>query len=73
MMKISVHLKPGAKVNRIVKTDETHYRVWAKEVPVDGRANRALIKAISEHLNLKIYRVSLVSGFTSREKVMEII
>jgi uncharacterized protein YggU (UPF0235/DUF167 family) len=72
-MKISVHLTPGSKVNRIVKTDKTHYRVWVKEVPVNGRANRALIKTISDHLNLKPCHISLISGFTSREKILEII
>ena len=30
------------------KLDETHYKVWVTEPPVDGKANKAVANALSE-------------------------
>lgn len=40
--------------------------------PVDGAANRALLKLIAESLRIKPSRVSLVSGHQSRHKRVRI-
>jgi uncharacterized protein YggU (UPF0235/DUF167 family) len=40
--------------------------------PVDNAANRALIEYVAERLGLAKGRIRLVSGATSRRKVLEI-
>ncbi|MBI4225239.1 MAG: DUF167 domain-containing protein [Candidatus Sungbacteria bacterium] len=71
-MRIFVAAKPGAKEERVEKIDETHFTVAVKEPPVQGKANRAIIKALAAYFNVPAWRVSIVSGHTSRQKVIEI-
>ena len=71
-MKIFVKTKPSAKEEKIVKVDDTHYRVSVKEPPVAGRANVAVIASLATYFKLPKASVRIVSGLTSKEKVVEI-
>lgn len=71
-MKIIVKVKPSAKEEKIVKVDDTHYRVAVKEPPVNGRANVAVISSLANFFKVPKASVRIVSGFTSKEKVIEI-
>ena len=64
--------KPNAKGNRVEQLDETHFKVFVKAPPKDGRANRAVIETLSEYLGLPKSRFSIVSGGTSKTKVVEL-
>jgi len=72
-MKIFVKAKPSAKEERIEKTDEINFIVWVKEPPKNGKANKAIIKALACYFNVSLSRVNLVSGFSSKQKVFEIL
>jgi len=72
-MKIFIKANPSAREERIEKIDENHYSVWVKEPPVKGKANQAVIKALAEYFKVASQRVKIVSGYTSRQKTMEII
>lgn len=72
IMKIFVKAKPLAKEEKINKVDETHFVVLVKEPPVKGLANRAIQKVLAEHFNISVAKINLVSGFSSREKIFEI-
>lgn len=71
-MKIFVTAKPGAKEERVEKSDETHFVVSVKEPPVQGKANRAILKALAAHFRVSISCVSIVSGYTGRQKIIEV-
>lgn len=71
-MKIFVKVKPSAKEEKIVKVDDTHYRVAVKEPPVNGRANVAVVNSLAAFFKVPKSSVRIVSGFTSKEKVVEI-
>lgn len=71
-MKIFVKVKPAAKEDKVEKLDDTNFQVSVKEPPVEGRANRAVIKALSGHFGVAQANVRIVSGFTSRLKTIEI-
>lgn len=62
-----------AKEDRVEKIDDTHFKVSVKEPPVQGRANRAIARALAEYFKVPIARVNLVSGFASRQKVFEVL
>ena len=47
-------------------------RVRVQESPVDGQANRALIKLLADRLGVPISVVRIASGLKSRNKVVEI-
>ena len=71
-MKIFVTAKPNAREQSIEKNNETSYTVSVKEAPVQGRANIAIIKAIAEYFDVAPSRVRIISGWTSRQKTLEI-
>ena len=72
-MKIFVKAHPGAREAHVDKIDETHFEVSVKEPPIQGRANEAIVRALAKHFNVAPSQVRIVSGYTSRQKVIEII
>ena len=72
-MKIFIKAKPGAREEKVEKVDETHFVVAVREPPVAGRANMAIIKVMAEYFKVAPSRARIISGFTSRQKVLEII
>ncbi|HEY4518417.1 MAG TPA: DUF167 domain-containing protein [Candidatus Paceibacterota bacterium] len=71
-MKIFVTAKPGAFEERIEEIDSTHYKVWVVEPPEKGLANRGLARVLARHFGVSQSRVRVVSGHSSRNKVVEI-
>ncbi len=71
-MKLFVKVKANAKEDKVDKIDDINFRVFVKEPPVKGRANAAVIKALAAHFNLSAEQMRIVSGFTSRQKIIEI-
>lgn len=72
-MKISVKVKPGARIEKIKKTSEARFEIWVREKAVEGKANQAAIAALSRHLKVPQSRIKLFGGHTSRNKVFQII
>jgi uncharacterized protein (TIGR00251 family) len=71
-MKISVNVKPNAKQEKIEKVNEGLFLVRVKEKPQEGKANRAVIKVLSEYFEVPQSRIVLLKGQSSREKLFEI-
>jgi hypothetical protein len=79
-MKIFVKAKPGAKKARVeemtglfAEQGERRFVVAVNERAVDGKANRAIEAALAGYFNVKPSQVRIVSGHTSRDKVVEIV
>ncbi len=72
IMKIVVDAKPGAKKESVEKIDDAHYVISVKEPPQKGRANDAVCHALAEDLRIAPSRIEIVSGKTSRRKILEI-
>jgi len=71
-MKISVRVKPNAKQEKTEKVGERDFSVWVKEKPQEGKANKAVIKALAEYFRIPQADVALVKGQSSKEKIFEI-
>jgi hypothetical protein len=71
-LKISVRVKPNAKQEKTEKVGERDFSVWVKEKPQEGKANRAVIKALAEYFGIPQADVALVKGQSSKEKIFEI-
>ena len=69
-MRINVKAKPDSNENKVEKIDDLNFVVYVKDPPVQGRANRAIIKLLSEYFHTS--RVRIVSGHISRNKSIEI-
>lgn len=71
-VRITVHAKPNAKVERVEEIGPHEFVVAVKEPPREGRANAAIVRALAEHFGVPSFRVRLVSGFTSRQKAFDV-
>jgi len=72
-MKISVKAKAGAKKESVLKISTSEFKISVKEPAKDGRANEAIARALADYFEVAPSRVLLLSGFTSRQKVFEIL
>ncbi len=71
-MRITVRVIPKAKRNVVKQLDATSYKIWVTAAPQQGKATAAAIKLLSAELGIAPSLLSLVSGATSRNKVVKI-
>lgn len=68
-MKIQVKIKPNSKMEGVLQEGEL-YVVHVHERPVEGKANRALVRVLAEHFRVPQSEVSIVHGQKSRTKTV---
>ena len=71
-MKISVRVKPQAREEKIEKKGENNYLVWVKAKAIEGKANQAVIKILSEYFDITKDRVILIKGKKARDKIFTV-
>ncbi|MEI8060736.1 MAG: DUF167 domain-containing protein [Candidatus Berkelbacteria bacterium] len=71
-MKVSIKVIPSAKVEQIQPALDGSLKVWLRARPKEGEANKALVKLLSKHFDVPKTSIDIVSGLTSRNKVVEI-
>ena len=71
-MHLTIVAKPKKKQEKVVQIDPTTYAVSIKEPPIDGRANDAIIKALSKYFSISPSQIALISGHTAKIKVVEV-
>lgn len=72
-MRIHIKVKPNAYEEKIEKIDETHFVVAVKEPPQNGLANKGVCRAIARYFKVAQSTVVVKKGFTSKNKVIEIL
>lgn len=72
IMKIFVKVKPKAAEEKVMKLSETNFKVLVQEPPEKGKANRALIRVLADYFKTPQSNVRVVSGSTSKIKIIEI-
>ena len=71
-MKISVKVITGAKESKVEVEPDLSLRVRLKAKPIEGRANQELIEVLAKHFSCSKSKITLIKGFKSRDKVIEI-
>lgn len=71
-MKISIIAHPNSKRPRIEEDLLGTFHVYVNQPPLEGKANKAVIEALSHHFNVKKNQVELISGAKSKNKLIEI-
>ena len=71
-MKIFVRVKLKAKSEKVEEINPNHFEVFVKEPPIEGRANKSVIKLLAEHLGIPQACLNIISGHRNRNKVIEI-
>jgi uncharacterized protein (TIGR00251 family) len=71
-VRFSVRLQPRASKNEIVGLQGISLKVRVTAPPVEGMANDGLVELLSKELQTPRRNVCIVSGHSSRTKVVEI-
>jgi len=69
-MRINIKVIVGASRDEIETTSDG-LKVHLKEKAIKGKANKALIELLAEHLKVKKNQVRIVKGMTSSKKIIE--
>jgi uncharacterized protein len=69
---LAVRIHPGARKNAVTGTHAEAIKISLTTPPTDGRANEALIALLADLLRLPRARISLLTGATSRAKLLRI-
>jgi uncharacterized protein (TIGR00251 family) len=69
---LPVRVHPGARTNAVTGVHDGALKISLTTPPTDGRANDALIAFLAERLRVQRSRISLVSGATSRSKILRV-
>jgi uncharacterized protein len=70
---LSLRVIPNKPESKIVgRSEDGTYRIEIKSPPIEGKANRELIRTIAKLLGLKKSQVSIIKGLTSKNKLIRI-
>jgi hypothetical protein len=72
-MRINIKAKPNSRQEKIEKISDNDFVVAVKEKPKKGEANNAIRNALAVYFKIASSRVKIISGYSSRNKVVEII
>ncbi|MDD4761569.1 MAG: DUF167 domain-containing protein [Candidatus Pacebacteria bacterium] len=72
-MRFNVSIIPNSKIEKIEALDENSFRVKVRAKPIEGEANRALIRLLSDYFHAPKSSIRIIQGFNSKFKVIEII
>ena len=64
--------KPGAKFYRVEEIGNNQFKVWVKEPAREGKANKALLKILSQHLGVPRKNLRIIQGERGRKKLVEL-
>lgn len=70
---LTLHIQPGARKTEVAGRHGEALKIRLAAPPVDGKANEALLRFVAGTLGLQKSAVSLKSGQTSRQKVVEVV
>jgi len=69
----NIRVIPRARVNSITADTDGTLRVHTTTAPTDGKANDAVIRALSEYWKIPRSQIRIIRGQTSHNKVVEIL
>ena len=72
VVRFDVRVQPRASKNEFAGVQNGALRVRLHAPPVDGAANAALVEFLADELGIPRRLVRIVSGFGSRNKVVEV-
>ena len=71
-MKIKVKVVPNSSEQSIEKISKNEFKIKLKSVPEKNKANKELLKLLSEYFKVSTNNIKISKGFFSRNKTIEI-
>jgi uncharacterized protein (TIGR00251 family) len=72
-MRIQIKVKPNAYEEKVEKIDDTHFTVAVREPAQNGLANKGVVKVLAAYFKVAPSTVVVKKGFTSKNKIIEIL
>ena len=69
---LRLYIQPGARKTEVVGQHGDALKIKLMAVPVEGKANQALLAFLAEQLLLPLRTITLLSGQSSRQKRIHI-
>jgi uncharacterized protein (TIGR00251 family) len=69
---LPIRIQPRASKNEIIRREDGGLKIRLTAPPVDGAANDALIRFLSDAFSVPKSSIEIVSGHTSRDKIVRI-
>jgi uncharacterized protein (TIGR00251 family) len=69
---IFVEAHPSSKREAFEKIDENHFKIYTKEPPKEGKANKSIIEILSKNLKVPKSYIVLKKGEKGENKIFEI-
>ena len=73
MVRISVRVKPNSKKPGVEKLSTKEFIVKVSAPATEGRANDAVIRALSDYLSVPKNRISIYRGSSGKNKIVDIL
>jgi len=71
-MLIKIKVFPCSKKQGIIKKSLDSFEIKVKEKPIQGNANKAVIKALMDYFQISESKIKLIKGFKKRNKIFKI-
>ena len=71
MSRVSVKVIPKSGRSELKMVGKS-LKIWLKSAPADGKANEELVRMLADKLRIPRASVEIVSGFSSRNKIVDI-
>ena len=68
-MKLKIKIHSNSSQEKIKKIAKDKYEIWIKEKPIEGKANKRILKVLKKYFNKKII---IKSGLNSKNKIIEV-
>ena len=72
MENLTVKVKPNSKQQKIEHQLDGSLTVYLESPPVDGKANKELIKLLSDRFGIPKSQITIKSGLSSKNKLVEL-
>jgi uncharacterized protein len=69
---LSVRIQPRASKNEVIRLEDGGIKIRLTAPPVDGAANEALVRFLADRFSVAKSQVEIVSGHTSRDKIVRV-
>ena len=71
-MKLKVKVRPNSRKNEVQRAEDGTITIFVTDPPIEGRANGKIIELLSEYLKKRKRCITIVAGFKSKTKIIEI-
>lgn len=71
-VRLVLHIMPNAKKSQIIGPLGNVLKVRLQALPIEGKANEALIRYLAETLGISRREISITHGHTSKRKIVEV-